>query len=160
MDPEIAREIADLIHNRPVAALATLQTADGAPAVSMAPFAYSAGGDFVIHVSRLAQHTQNMEADPRVSLMITQAEGPDTMPQALTRLMIQGHAHRLEEGSAQHADARARYIARFPSSESMMEFGDFGLFGITPTEARFVGGFARAFGVSPQELRSAAGGKP
>lgn len=156
MDPETAREIADLVQNRTVAALATLQAGDGAPAVSMTPFAFSAAGAFIIHVSALAPHTQNMEADPRVGLMVTRAEGPGTMPQALPRLMVQGQARRLEGGTAEHADARARYVAKFPSSETMMDFGDFGLFAIVPTDARFVGGFARAFAVSPADLRQAA----
>jgi putative heme iron utilization protein len=158
LDADVARDIADLLHNRTVASLATLQVPDGAPAVSMTPFAYVPTGAFVIHVSTLAQHTRNMETDPRVSLLVTQPDEAGTMPQALSRLMVQGRARRLVEGTPEHADARRHYVGRFPSSEPMMDFGDFGLFAITPLDARFVAGFARAFDVSPEELRQAVAG--
>ena len=74
--------LVSLVRSRTVAALGTLHA--GAPFVSMVPFAVLPAGDaFVIHVSRLAAHTRDMLDDPRVSLLITQAEGEGVPAQAL-----------------------------------------------------------------------------
>jgi hypothetical protein len=71
------------------AALATLQC--GAPAVSMVPFAMlSSGIGFVVHVSRLATHTQDMLDNPAVALLVTASLAHAHSPLALPRPSVQG----------------------------------------------------------------------
>jgi putative heme iron utilization protein len=144
----------DLVASRKVAALGTLH--GGAPYVSMVPFAILENGSaFLIHVSELSAHTQDMLTDPRVSLLITASESGEALPQELARVTVLGQARQIDEEAAEHAPAKARYLARFPDSEPMFGFADFSLFAIRPTEIRWIGGFAGAQSVTPEELAEA-----
>ena len=54
----------DLLRQQDVAALGTLRRDE--PFVSMVPYALLADGALVVHVSRLATHTRDMEEHPGV----------------------------------------------------------------------------------------------
>lgn len=145
IDAEQARALRSLLEQQPVAALATLHK--GEPAVSMVPYALlPQGGGFVVHVSRLATHTADMQATPAVALLITAPPGSAPTPRELARTSIQGRARRCTpaEAPGEHAAARSVYLARFPDSEPIFDFADFSLFVIEPRAVRFVGGFASA----------------
>ncbi|HZM46932.1 MAG TPA: pyridoxamine 5'-phosphate oxidase family protein [Burkholderiales bacterium] len=143
--------LASLVHSRTVGALGTLHA--GAPYVSMVPFAVLPGGDaFVIHVSRLAAHTKDMLDDPRVSLLVMQAEGEGVPAQALARVTILGEARETEKGSEEARACREAYLARFPEAEPLTGFADFSFFAIRPEGARLVAGFARAMSVTAETL--------
>ena len=147
-------ELAELLAARKVAALGTLH--GGGPYVSMVPFAMLEDGSaFLIHVSELSAHTQDMLEDPRVSLLITQSESAETLPQSLARITVLGEAKRIDEESAEHAAAMARYLNRFPDSEPMFGFADFSLFAIRPASFRWIGGFAAAQSLTPEEFARA-----
>lgn len=147
-------ELAELLAARKVAALGTLH--DGAPYVSMVPFAlFEDGSTFLIHVSELAAHTQDMLADPRVSLLITQGESAEILPQSLARITVLGEARQIDEESPEHSPAMARYLERFPDSEPMFGFADFSLFAIRPAALRWIGGFAAAQSLTPEEFAGA-----
>ena len=151
MSPEHAAQLAALIHRRKAAALGTLHA--GAPFVSMVPYAVTRDGSvFVIHVSRLAAHTKDMLADPRVSLLVAQPEGEGVDAQALARVSIQGEARELARGSEEEREARGAYLARFPEAAPLTEFGDFSFFAIRPAQARFVAGFAQAMSLGADTL--------
>ena len=151
MSPEHAAKLRALVHGRTAAALGTLHA--GAPAVSMVPFALLADGSaFVVHVSGLAAHTKDMRADPRVSLLVMQAEGEGTEAQALARVSVQGEARECVAGTPEAEAARAAYLARFPGAEPLTGFGDFAFFAIRPVQARFVAGFAQAMSATGETL--------
>jgi len=155
---ESVEELRDLVTSRPIAALGTLH--EGAPYVSMVPYAILEGGSaFLIHVSELSAHTQDMLNDPRVSLMITARDTEATLPQELARLTIQGEARRIEEPSSEYDLGKATYLKRFPDSAPMFDFADFSLFAITPRSLRWVGGFAAAQTLPPEVLAQAVRGK-
>jgi putative heme iron utilization protein len=119
----------------------------------MVPYALLENGSaFLIHVSGLSAHTQDMLDDPRVSLLITAKETEETLPQSLARLTILGKARQIEEPSPEYDRGKATYLKRFPDSEQMFELGDFSLFAITPTHLRWIGGFAAAQSLSPETL--------
>ena len=144
----------ELLAGRKVAALGTLH--GGAPYVSMVPFALLEDGSaFLIHVSELSAHTHDMLGDPRVSLLITASESAETLPQALPRLTVLGQARRIDDEAAELALARASYLERFPESEPMFGFGDFSLFAIRPEALRWIGGFAGAQSLTPEEFAEA-----
>jgi putative heme iron utilization protein len=151
VSPEHAAKLRALVHGRTAAALGTLH--EGAPFVSMVPFALLPDGTaFVVHVSGLASHTKDMRADPRVSLLVMQAEGTGTDAQALARVSVQGEARECGRGTPQEAQARAAYLARFPEAEPLTAFGDFAFFAIQPVQARFVAGFAQAMSATGETL--------
>lgn len=154
MSNDELHELGDLLAARQVAALGTLH--DGAPYVSMVPFAMLEDGSaFLIHVSELAAHTQDMLTDPRVSLLIVQSESAETLPQSLARLTVLGEARQIDEESADHAPAMARYLERFPDSAPMFQFADFSLFAIRAASFRWIGGFAAAQSLTPEEFAAA-----
>ena len=144
----------ELLRTQEVAALGTLHK--GHPYVSMVPFAILPDGSgFVIHVSQLAAHTQDMRLDPRVSLLVIAPPTPDVPPQGLARVTIQGRAAQYAAGTEAHAEAKAAYLGRFPDSAPMFGFADFSLFAIAPESIRLVGGFAQATTFSPATLAEA-----
>lgn len=148
-----------LLRDRTVAALATLHA--GRPAVSMVPFAAHVAGDrlrLVIHVSGLAAHTHDMREMPAVSLLVTAAESPGMMPQALPRVSLAAVAEFVPPDHPDHAALRAAYLARFPEAEGLFALGDFSIVALEPTGGRLVAGFARALNVSPAELAAAVSG--
>lgn len=148
MKDEQASILRELLASRPTAALGTLHS--GAPYVSMVPFALLKDGSaFVIHVSRLAAHTNDMLADPRVSLLITGSERANVSPQALPRVTILGTARQISGELPEYSFARDAYLGRFPEAAPMFHLGDFSLFLVTPTEVRFIAGFAQARSLSP-----------
>ena len=151
MDADLTLQLAQLVRARSTAALGTLH--DGAPFVSMVPYAIAPdGAGFLIHVSRLAAHTKDMLADARVSLLIAQAEGGDTSPLALARVTVRGEAQAMARDSAEQAACSVVYLDRFPDSEPMFGFADFSLFLIRPVSARFVAGFGQAHSLSGESM--------
>ena len=143
MDADDAHSLRALLSTRPVGALGTLH--GGEPAVSMVPFVLPAGGTApVIHVSALAPHTRDMQAHPRVSLLVMAEPGAGVSPQALPRVALQADATFLSRDGEAHATARAAYLARFPDAATTFELGDFSLVALQPVSARLVAGFGRA----------------
>ena len=142
MEPAQAQALRHLLLQQDVAALGTLH--GGEPFVSMVPYALLPDGRCVVHVSRLATHTRDMEQHPGVSLMVLGARAPDAPAQAQPRATLQGEARPCAPEAPDHAAARAAYLARFPESEMMFGFSDFSLFVIAVRSVRFVAGFAQA----------------
>jgi hypothetical protein len=154
MKAEAAARAAELLRRCKAAALGTSH--DGAPAVSMVPYAIvSEPFALVVLVSTLAAHTRDLLADPRVGLMIMEPEGGAEGTHALARVSIQGEARPLSPGSPRHDVARAAYVARFPEMTMLFDLGDFALVAIEPVAVRTVTGFAQAQSMSPATLAAA-----
>jgi heme iron utilization protein len=146
--------IAALLRAERQAALATL--ADGAPFVSMAAFAAEPDfGGFLLHLSRLSPHTRHLLADPRASLLISERDDGRDDVQTLARITLTGAVAVVPKGSAAYEAGRERYLARLPAAALLFEFPDFELFRFAPDGARYVGGFARAYSLTPEQLREA-----
>jgi hypothetical protein len=119
----------------------------------MVPFAVDrTSGRLVIHVSGLAAHTRNLQAAPRVSLMVVQAEVTGEPVHALPRVTLDGMASVLAADSSTWAGARSAYLQRFPDVEYMTELGDFRFVAIAVSAARQVAGFGAARSLDAQEL--------
>jgi putative heme iron utilization protein len=110
------------------------------------------GSGLLIHVSRLAAHTRDLEADPRVALMFT-APLEDQDPLALPRVSLQAAAEPLPEGAREAA--AAAYLARFPQAEMTLGLGDFTFFCLRPASGRLVLGFGRALSLEAAQIRAA-----
>lgn len=147
--------VADLIRTRRAGALGTLDA--GAPYVSHVACAPAADlAHVVLLLSGLSPHTRHLHADPRCSLLLTEPVLPDTADVLqLARITLLGSAHPI--AAAEHAVARASYLAHLPEAEMLFTLGDFTLFRLTITGARYIGGFARALTLMPTHLRTAAG---
>lgn len=150
MNNELTVVLRHLVHGRMIAALGTLH--QGAPFVSMVPYALGRKGNFILHVSRLASHTQDMLDNPAVSLLITESEGTGKMPQALARVTVQGQAQMLDRDSENSTAAQDVYLTRFPDAAPLFEFSDFHIFIIKPVSARIIAGFGQAVTVTGDDL--------
>lgn len=142
MDASHEQALCALLRRQEVAALGTLRRDE--PFVSMVPYALLPDGSLVVHVSRLASHTRDMEEHPAVSVMVMAERAPDVPAQALPRATLQGDARPCPPDAADYAAARAAYLARYPDTEFMFGFADFSLFRIAPRSVRFVAGFGQA----------------
>jgi putative heme iron utilization protein len=155
MEPELERKLAHMFRSSRVAGFGTLR--GGAPLVSMV--AYLPEEDFsafYVHVSKLAQHTQDMLVDPRVGLLISEADDGRPDPQTLARVSILGTAEQVGTEEPKYPTLRARYVARFPQSTPLFGFDDFGIWQISPKSARYVAGFAKAFNLTPDASKRVA----
>lgn len=152
-------DIARLVLKQRWGALATLDS--GAPLASMVAYAPEPDlSGLLLFLSGLSVHTQNLLADPRASLAVSEPDSGTGDPQTLPRVSLQGAAAVIARESAGFGPAWARYVERFPDAAPRLDLGDFQLFRLTPAEARYVGGFARATRLSGEDLREAARALP
>jgi heme iron utilization protein len=134
---ERARTLAHLGHSGTLATLSRRHP--GHPFASVMPYALDDTGRPLFLISAMAMHTQNLEADPRASLLVTQP-GWDGDPLAAGRLTLMGDARRVPAADA--AAARDRYLARHERARYWVDFEDFGFWRLEITDLYFVGGFA------------------
>jgi putative heme iron utilization protein len=134
---ERARTLAHLGHSGTLATLSRRHP--GHPFASVMPYALDDTGRPLFLISTMAMHTQNLEADPRASLLVTQP-GWDGDPLAAGRLTLMGDARRVPAADA--AAARDRYLARHERARYWVDFEDFGFWRLEITDLYFVGGFA------------------
>ena len=119
---------------------------NGRPFGSHVPYVF--GDDWTrayLHLSRLALHTQHLLQDVRVSLFVSEPDGPGKNPQALKRCNLQGEAAVLRPDAPDYARMKERYLARFPQSAMMFGFGDFDLWELRMHDAHLVLGFGHAY---------------
>ena len=126
-------------------ALATLMASSGDPYCSLVNVASAADGSPLLLISRLAVHTKNILADPRVSLMLDERKEGDPLEGA--RVMLMGTAAVTDDPAA-----RQRYLARQPEAEMFAGFGDFAFYRIELKGAHFVGGFGRIVDLKREDL--------
>jgi heme iron utilization protein len=144
-----------LLQSQRVAALGSI-AADGAPLVSMVPFAVEHEfARLVIHVSELAAHTRNLLERPRVSLMVMQAELAGEAVHALPRVTFDAIAAALPPQGEEWEACSAAYLRRFPEAEPMTQLADFRFVALHVTGARQVAGFGSARSIDEAEVRLA-----
>lgn len=123
------------------ASLATIVRGDqpeaGAPYASLVLAALDHDASPLLLISTLADHTRNLAADPRVSLLFDGTIGLDE-PLTGPRVSVQGRAARTDE--PRH---RARFLARHPGAAMYADFKDFAFYRVEVSRAHLVAGFGR-----------------
>lgn len=156
MDAIQEKTLSQLIRSARYAAIGTVR--EGAPFVSMILFAASPDlQEFYTLISRLAQHTRDIERDPRVSLMLVES-GDDVSddPQQLARVSISGEAHPVSATDPAYESIKSLYLEKYPQAGFNLTLADFSFFRVIPRSVRFVGGFAQAFNLSAEDLKRVA----
>ncbi|PYM28691.1 MAG: pyridoxamine 5'-phosphate oxidase [Candidatus Rokuibacteriota bacterium] len=139
-EPTFAERARTLAYLGRTGTLATLSRRHpGHPFASVMPYALDDAGRPLFLISNMAMHTQNLEADPRASLLVTQPDWTGD-PLAAGRLTLMGEARRVPDADA--ASARDRYLARHERARYWADFEDFGLWRLEIADLYFVGGFA------------------
>ena len=133
-----------LMQDQGVASLGTL--IDGAPYVSLVLVALDDDGSPLLLLSRLAQHTKNLLADPRVSLLFDGTAGLDD-PLTGPRLTVLGSA-----APSTDAAALERYLTRHPSARAYAGFTDFGLYKVTLARGHWIAGFGQIRWIGAEAL--------
>ena len=144
--------VRDLLRRAETAALATTLQRGGAqaPYASLVLVASDHAGVPVLLLSDLADHSKNIAADPRVSLLVD-GHGPEQEPLTGARASIQGRAAVIRDPALLD-----RFVARHPSAATYAGFGDFRLYRIEPEAAHLVAGFGQIHWLSAEELAPAA----
>ncbi len=149
----VTHELGELLANERHAVLATLSASrDGWPFASVAPYALSDAGEPLLLLSDLAEHTRNVRADPRASLMVQDGDSLSD-PQAGCRVTILGEVQLVADADLQAA--RELYLARHPHAAEYIALADFRLYVLRVREARFIGGFGDMGWIDAATLRSA-----
>jgi putative heme iron utilization protein len=129
-------------------ALATLLPGSGDPYCSLVNVATATDGAPLLLISRLAVHTKNILADPRVSLMIDERKEGDPLQGG--RIMMVGTAAVTDD-----PNARRRYLERQPEAEMFASFADFSFYQMTLKSVHLVAGFGRIVDLKPADVLTA-----
>ncbi|HEY8428779.1 MAG TPA: DUF2470 domain-containing protein [Sandaracinaceae bacterium] len=136
--PSHAERARTLAASRTEGALSTLaRDPAGHPYASHVIYAMD-GARPIFLLSRLAEHTQNLEADARASLLVVEPEG-DEAALARGRVTLVGSCRRVED----RASVEERFLARHPDARAYAGFADFAYYALDVESARWVGGFGR-----------------
>jgi putative heme iron utilization protein len=116
------------------------------------PYALDDHANPVFLISTMAMHTQNLLADPRASLLVTQLDaGGD--PLGASRVTLLGNVLPVHEADV--AEARKLYLARYADSKYWVDFKDFSFYRMNVVDVYYVGGFGVMGWVSASEYYSA-----
>lgn len=113
----------------------------GYPFGSVVPYVLDHDGCPVLLISRLAEHTKNLAANPHTSLLIHE-QGPNVQAQA--RVTLIGKAECVQAPDT----IEARYTRYFPDTAGYRTQLDFDFWRIVPVTLRAIAGFAKVHWLS------------
>jgi putative heme iron utilization protein len=152
-EPTHAERVRTLLSLFSVATLSTLSRKHpGFPFGSLMPFALDSAGRPIFLISNMAMHTQNIKADPRASLFVTQPSA-DGDPLGAARATLIGNILQIPEEDK--ASVRELYLARHANSSYWVDFADFSFFRMDILDLYYVGGFGVMGWVTAQDYAQA-----
>ncbi len=139
-DPAAA--VRELLRRERVAVLSTLSVRlGGAPLGAIAPYGLSPRGLPTLLLSPLAQHTRNVRADPRASLLVADSAALARDPRRAPRAVVAGRV--VPVAAAEEAAVREGYLGTHPDARELVGLG-FRFYQLEPVEVLYVGGLAQA----------------
>lgn len=135
------------------AALAWTDPETRTPGISRIAFGLGPDGTPVTLISALAPHSAALAAHPSAAVMLGEP-GPKGDPLTHPRLMLRVTGRFVDRASADHADVRARWLSDHPKSALYADFADFSFVWLKIDSALLNAGFARAFRLTADDLRS------
>ncbi|MCC8393475.1 pyridoxamine 5'-phosphate oxidase family protein [Paraburkholderia sp. MMS20-SJTR3] len=125
-----------LLHTAAVGTLAThARQPEGFPYPSVLPFAPDPRHQPTILISRLAEHTHNLVADPRAGFLAVDAPDGDVL--VGQRVTLLGRFAPVEAS----AQVVRRYLRYHPDAERYLVLGDFTFWTMELERLRYIGGF-------------------
>jgi putative heme iron utilization protein len=138
-EPSFAERARTLLSLARVGSLSTLSRKQpGFPFGSVMPYALDEQGRPIFLISTMAMHTQNLKADPRASLLVTQKDA-DSDPLGSSRVTLVGNALQVPEPEV--AEARSVYLTNHANSKYWVDFEDFAFYRLDVVDIYYVGGF-------------------
>ena len=123
--------------------------AEGYPYGSFVTVAFDDGNP-VFLVSTMAEHTRNLQRDPRASLLV--AEGGSEDPLANGRVTLLGRCAQVEGDGGR---ARAAFLATHPNAAYYVDFSDFAFWKLEVESIRYIGGYGRMSWVDAADWHAA-----
>ncbi len=120
----------------------------GYPFGSLTPYIVTPQGQIAIYISHLAEHTKNIQADPKVALTISQLTDYQNPP-ALPRLTCLADAQPVTQSDTH---LRQRYLQCFPDSQLILDLPGFQFYFLILKRIRLVAGFGQARWLDAQQL--------
>lgn len=121
----------------------------GYPFGSLMPYVADSLGRPIFFISSLAMHTQNLQKNPRASLLITQPDVPGD-PLGSARLTLLGEA-----GEAPVAEVKELYLSHHEDAKMWQDYSDFAYYRLAISGVYFIGGFGVMGWISPEDYASA-----
>jgi heme iron utilization protein len=149
--PTHAERARTLVAQISTGTLCTLATEPaGYPYGSFVTVAFESGQPIFL-ISALAEHTKNLEQDPRASLLVAESGAAD--PLANGRVTMLGPCTRVDGDGG---SARAAFLAAHPNSAYYADFRDFGFWRLRVESVRYIGGYGRMSWIDKREWEGAA----
>jgi putative heme iron utilization protein len=138
-EPTYAERARTLMYLGRMGSLSTLSRKQpGFPFGSVMPYGLEDQGRPVFLISTMAMHTQNLQADPRASLLVAQQE-TDGEPLGASRVTLVGNILPVE--NTELAEARKLYLDRHANSKYWVDFEDFSFYRMNVVDVYYIGGF-------------------
>jgi heme iron utilization protein len=138
-EPTFAERARTLVYLGRMGSLSTLsRNQPGFPFGSVMPYELDDHGRPIFLISTMAMHTQNLQADPHASLLVTQQD-TDGEPLGASRVKLLGNVLPVPE--LELAEARKLYLQRHANSKYWVDFEDFSFYRMDVVDVYYVGGF-------------------
>src|SRR5580698_6184022 len=125
-EPSFAERARTLMHLGRIGSLSTLSRKQpGFPFGSVMPYGLDDRGRPIFLISTMAMHTQNLLADSRASLLVTQTDASGD-PLGASRVTLVGNVQRIPDSDV--PGARELYLKSYPNSSYWVDFKDFGFY--------------------------------
>ena len=148
-EPSFAERARTLVYLARIGSLSTVSRKQpGFPFGSVMPYGLDDHGRPLFLISTMAMHTQNLQADPRASLLVTQNDVGGE-PLGASRVTLVGNVLPLPEPEV--AEARKLYLARYANSKYWVDYEDFSFYRLDAVDVYYVGGFGVMGWVSAAE---------
>ena len=136
-EPAFAERARTLMYLGRIGSLSTLSRKQpGFPFGSVMPYGLDDHGRPIFLISTMAMHTQNLQADPRASLLVTQDDtGGD--PLGAARVTLVGNVLPIPESEV--PEARKLYLQRYANSKYWVDFEDFSFYRMDVVDVYSVG---------------------
>ena len=152
-EPSFAERARTLMYLGRTGSLSTVSRKQpGFPFGSVMPYGLDERGRPILLISTMAMHTQNLKADPRASLLVTQP-GTGDDPLGASRVTLVGNV--LPIPSPEVPEARKVYLERHANSKYWVDFEDFSFYRLDVVDVYYVGGFGVMGWVSASEYDQA-----
>ncbi len=102
------------------------------------PYTLDGQGRPIFLISTMAMHTQNLQADSRASLFVTEPDASGNLLGA-SRVTLIGNVIQIPEPDL--GEARSLYLEGYPDSKYWIDFDDFSFYRMDVLDVYYVGGF-------------------
>ncbi len=138
-EPSFAERARTLMYVGRIGSLSTHSRKQaGFPFGSVMPYGLDNRGRPIFLISTMAMHTQNLQANPRASLLVTQPDASGD-PLGASRVTLLGNVVPVPETDL--VESRKLYLDRYANSKYWVDFKDFSFYRMDVVDVYYVGGF-------------------